>query len=270
MSSDEKAKEKAPITPEAPSETGGSLVPVQLPATIPPPAHRPQRGRWIRIIIVLVALTAAGSGGIYLWRQSQTHLPPSIVYGNGRLESDEIDIDTKYPGRVATLLVDEGDIVESGEILALMDTRDLEASLKKAEALVRQTEQALDEAKATVEQQKSQVLLAKQEIDRARYLESKGSMPKETLDQRQQQYDGAVAALNAATARVHLEEHALDAATHDVELYKIEIADNALVAPRDGRIQYRVANVGEVLAAGGRVFTMLDVSYVYMDIYLPT
>jgi len=220
--------------------------------------------------MVLVALTAAGSGGIYLWRQSQTHLPPSIVYGNGRLESDEIDIDTKYPGRIATLLVDEGDMVKSGEILALMDTRDLEASLKKAEALVRQTEQALDEAKATVEQQKSQVLLAQQEIDRARYLVSKGSMSKETLDQRQQQYDGAVAALNTATARVHLEEHALDAATHDVELYKIEIADNALVAPREGRIQYRVANVGEVLAAGGRVFTMLDVSYVYMDIYLAT
>ena len=46
--------------------------------------------------------------------------------------------------------------------------------------------------------------------------------------------------------------------------------DNALVAPRDGRIQYRVANVGEVLPAGGKVFTMLDISYVYMDIYLPT
>ncbi|HYM72868.1 MAG TPA: HlyD family efflux transporter periplasmic adaptor subunit, partial [Stellaceae bacterium] len=48
------------------------------------------------------------------------------------------------------------------------------------------------------------------------------------------------------------------------------IADNALVAPREGRIQYRVANVGEVLGAGGKVFTMLDTSYVYMDIYLPT
>jgi hypothetical protein len=50
----------------------------------------------------------------------------------------------------------------------------------------------------------------------------------------------------------------------------VDIADNTLVAPRDGRIQYRVANVGEVLPAGGKVFTMLDISYVYMDIYLPT
>jgi HlyD family secretion protein len=59
-------------------------------------------------------------------------------------------------------------------------------------------------------------------------------------------------------------------ATHDAELYKVNIADNTLVAPRDGRIQYRIANIGEVLPAGGRVFTMLDIAYVYMDIYLPT
>ena len=65
-------------------------------------------------------------------------------------------------------------------------------------------------------------------------------------------------------------EHALDAATHDVELYSVQIADNTLVAPRDGRIQYRIANLGEVLPAGGHVFAMLDTSDVYMDIYLPT
>ena len=70
--------------------------------------------------------------------------------------------------------------------------------------------------------------------------------------------------------RVAQAQHALDAATHDVELYRVNIADNTLVAPREGRIQYRVANVGEVLPAGGKVFTMLDTSYVYMDIYLPT
>ena len=50
----------------------------------------------------------------------------------------------------------------------------------------------------------------------------------------------------------------------------MNIADNTLVAPREGRIQYRLANAGEVLPAGGKVFTMLDVNYVYMDIYLST
>ena len=64
--------------------------------------------------------------------------------------------------------------------------------------------------------------------------------------------------------------HALEAAEHDAGFYRVEIADNTLVAPKSGRIQYRLANIGEVLPAGGKVFTMLDFSYVYIDIYLPT
>ncbi|MGC2222348.1 MAG: biotin/lipoyl-binding protein, partial [Methylocella sp.] len=47
----------------------------------------------------------------------------------------EIDIDTKFPGRVLKLLVEEGDMVKAGQIIAIMDTRDLEAELKlRAEA----------------------------------------------------------------------------------------------------------------------------------------
>ena len=82
--------------------------------------------------------------------------------------------------------------------------------------------------------------------------------------------DAAVAMQDAAVQRVSEAEHALDAATHDVELYRVDILDDTLVAPKVGPIEYRVANVGEVLPAGGKVFTMLDASYVYMDIYLPT
>jgi len=207
-----------------------------------------------------------------------------------------------------------------------MDTQDLRAQLNKSEAVVSQSqraleeaqknlaqqqsqvlssqaaelqaERALDEANATLLQQQTQVKLAKQELDRAKYLVQRRDISVEVLDQRQQVFDGAVAAQNAATAkvgeaeqglaqakyavaatlaardaataRVGEAEHAIDAATHDAEYYKVDIADNSLVAPRDGPIEYRVANDGEVLPAGGKVFTMLDASYVYMDIYLPT
>ena len=101
-------------------------------------------------------------------------------------------------------------------------------------------------------------------------LAKRGYATLELLDQRRQTLDGATAALRAAKSRVDEAERAIDAATHDAEFYKVNIADNTLVAPRDGRLQYRIANIGEVLPAGGRVFTMLDISYVYMDIYLPT
>jgi HlyD family secretion protein len=209
-------------------------------------------------------------GGTYWWKQHQAQLPASIVWSNGRIDSDEIDIDTKYAGRIAEMFADEGDMVKAGQVVARMDTRELQASLKRAEAQALQAQKAVDEAKFNVDQQTSSLLLAKQELDRAAYLVQRGAQTKEVLDQRQQALDGAQAALRAAEARVAESEHALTAATHDVEFYSVQIADNTLVAPTDGRIQYRLARAGEVLAAGGKVFAMLDISYVYMDIYLPT
>lgn len=49
-----------------------------------------------------------------------------------------------------------------------------------------------------------------------------------------------------------------------------DIDDSELKAPRDGRVQYRVAEPGEVLSAGGRVLNMVDLSDVYMTFFLPT
>jgi HlyD family secretion protein len=241
-------------------------LPLRLPTWRGGPAHK----RRLRYALVLAIAISAAGGALYWWWHSQSQLPPGIAWGNGRIEADQIDIDTKFAGRIAELLADEGDMVKAGQVVARMDTQDLAASLKKSEAQVRQAQKAIEEAEANVAQQASQALLAKQEMDRAANLFQKGVTTKEIVDQRQQQLDGANAALRAAQARVIGFQHSLDASTHDVELLAVNIADNRLVAPRDGRIQYRIANIGEVLAAGGKVFTMFDISYVYMDVYLPT
>jgi HlyD family secretion protein len=282
-----KAKMKEPRdTPEASARKdgegsrAGADLPVVLPRDerLPAPAQRlPAKipsawteRRWLRAAIML-GIAALGVGiGTYWWARRQPPLPPGIASGNGRLEADPIDIATKFAGRILELRVDEGEMVGAGQVLAVMDTRDLEASLKKSEAQVEQAQKAVSEANANVDQTHSQVIFAEQEMERAAALVDRGITTRETFDRRRQQLDGAKAAEIAAKARVILVEHALEAAQHDVELYKVNIADNTLVAPRDGRIEYRIANVGEVLPAGGRVFTMLDVSYVYMDIYLPT
>jgi HlyD family secretion protein len=239
-----------------------------LPATVP--SKPVQSKRRLRASIWLLAiLLAASGGGFYWWKHSQSQLPLGISWGNGRLEADEIDIDTKFPGRIAELRADIGDMVTAGQVVARMDTKDIQESLKKAQAQVKQAQRAIDEANANLEQQRTQQTLAAQELDRTQSLLKNGYATKELFDQRKQAMDAANAGLRAATERVAQAERALEASEHDVGLYTVNIADNDLVAPRDGRIQYRLANIGEVLAAGGKVFTMLDISYVYMDIYLP-
>ena len=259
-----------PTTEDTAAETAAKIPPemreppANLPAVVP---ARKRSRRWFRLLLLLVPV-AVGAG--YWWLHPGPALPPGLAAGNGRLEADEIDIETKFAGRIARLNVDEGDLVSAGQVLAVMDTRDLEASLKQYQELAKQAQHTLDEAKANYVQQQAVVKFAQQEVDRTSYLVPRGSATQETLDQQKQQRDSAVAALNAADARVAAAERAVNAATHQVELYEVNIADNSLVAPKEGPIEYRVANVGEVLPAGGKVFTMLDASYLYMDIYLPT
>jgi len=271
-----KAVKTSKVSTEGPNpipESGGRTdlsVTGGYPLPVPPPiALKSRRGLRIALMLAIIA-AIAGGGGYYWWRQSLDALPAGIVSGNGRIEADEIDISTKFAGRIATLLANEGDTVTAGQAVAMMDTRDLETSLARAQAQVKQSLRSIDEARATLTQQQTLAALSQQQFDRTASLVQRGDATRELLDQRRQQLDGATAAVSAADARVAQAEHAFEAAQHDAELYQINIKDNTLVAPRDGRIQYRIANVGEVLPAGGKILTMIDIQSVYMDVYLPT
>jgi HlyD family secretion protein len=269
MSGDRNADTRAGA---AEAHTGPSGLPAvaQLPALVPAAPVRPGKGRWRSRLLLLLLVVVGGLGGAYWWLQSRPILPPGIAWGNGRLEADEVDIDTKFAGRIAKLFADEGDIVRPGQLVAVMDTQDLQAQLKQYGQLVREAQRTLEQAKANYASQQAVARYAQQEVERTAFLVPRGYATQETLDQRKQALASARAMLDADTAAIGAAEHALAAATHQVELYQVNIADNSLIAPREGPIEYRVANVGEVLPAGGKVFTMLDASYVYMDIYLPT
>ena len=257
---------KQPADPVAAS--GTALVTQERPLPAKIPARKPRQRSWIYLLLAF--MIAGGVGGTYWWTHRVPPLPPGIASGNGRLEADEIDIQTKFPGRILKLFVDEGDLVRGGQTLAIMDTRDLAAQLNAAEAQAALSEKAIDEAKSNVQQLETQIKLAQQEFDRTQDLVKRGFATHELFDQRSQQLSAAKASLLAGQAKELGAQHALEAANHNAELLKVNIEDNTLVAPRDGRIQYRLANVGEVLGAGGKVFTMLDIGYVYMDIYLST
>jgi HlyD family secretion protein len=256
--------------------TRGRVVGKIMPAVIPPsdevtPASpQPRKRRWLKPGGLLLLSLVAIAGGRYWWLHRQPDLPLGLAFGNGRLDADELDIDTKFAGRIVTLFADEGDLTKAGEVLAKMDTQDLEASLKQSQALIVQASQTLNAAKAALQQQKSQVVLAEQQIARTLALVNEGFATRETLDKQRQVLVSAIAGRNAAADVIGESQAAMEAATHAADIFEADITDDSLLSPRDGRIEYRVANVGEVLAAGGKVFTMLDTGYVYMDIYLPT
>jgi HlyD family secretion protein len=224
-------------------------------------------------ILLAVAIAAAlvASGGYLAWRKlAAGGLPAGFASANGRIEAERIDIATKLAGRLKEVLVKEGDNVAVGQTLATMDTAELDAQLIDAKATVKQAERQLDQAVALLAQRKSELTLAGQELDRAQQLATKGYTAKEVVDQRQSAKITAEAAVNSASAQIDLAKANIESALARAARIQTYIDDSVLTAPRGGRVQYRLALPGEVLAAGGKVLTLLDLTDVYMTVFLPT
>ena len=223
-----------------------------------------------KILAALVLLAAAG-GGWFLWKQHQASvLPAGIAYGNGRIEATEVDVAAKQQGRVEAVLANEGDMVKKGDILARMDSAVLQAQLQEAEAnkLKAETDRAV--AIATVGQRQAEYDLAEKVLKRTTQLFQQKTTEQNQLDKDSSSEQTSKAALEAAKAQVASADAAIASANANIDKVKADIADTILKSPRDGRVEYRLAEPGEVIPAGGNVITLLDVSDVYMTFFLPT
>lgn len=242
-------------------------------------------------IVITIAIAA-------WWKLHPAGLPAGIVAGNGRIEATEIDIATKAPGRITEILAREGDFVQANMILARMDTQVLRAQKTEAEAQVRRAEYAYQTAKsivvqrnseqaaarAIVAQRQAELDAARKRLKRTQTLAGEGASAQQELDDDRARVLSAEAAVSAARAQVAAANAGIDAAKSQVvesesvigaaratvARLQADIDDSELKAPRDGRVQYRVAEPGEVLGAGGRVLNMIDLTDVYMTFFLPT
>jgi HlyD family secretion protein len=196
-------------------------------------------------------------------------MPEGIVKTNGRLEATQVDVAAKYPGRLATLTVDEGDEVTAGQVVGTISSPETEAQLRAAQAQLQKAKQALTAAVASIAQKKSELDFSRGDYQRAKTLVERGNISVQTVDQRRNRLDQADAAYVSANAERDEAESAIKSATADVERLQAVLADLVLLSPRSGRVQYRLARAGEVIAPGQRVLTILDLKDVYMTIYLP-
>jgi HlyD family secretion protein len=196
-------------------------------------------------------------------------MPEGIVKSNGRIEATQVDVAAKYPGRLATLTVDEGDEVTAGQVVATISSPETEAQLRAAQAQVLKAKQALAESVALIAQRKSDLNFTKTDYERGKMLVEHGNIPQQVVDQRRDKFESAEALHVAANAQRDQAESAIKAAQADVERLQSILVDLVLVSPRSGRVQYRLARAGEVVVAGQRVLTILDLQDIYMTIYLP-
>ncbi|AZZ47270.1 glycoside hydrolase family 43 [Pseudomonadaceae bacterium SI-3] len=247
---------------------------------------------------VLAAAAVIAVIGALLWSELRpSGLGEGFASGNGRIEATEIDVATKSPGRVIEILVDEGDFVQPGQVLARMDTDVLQAQLNQARAQVRQGENAIltaeamvaqreserATAEAVVTQRRAELTAAQKRHQRTETLVARNAMARQQLDDDLAAMQSAQAALAAARSQVVSADagiaaaksqviearSAVEAAQAGVERLQADIRDSELKSDRVARVQYRVAQPGEVLGAGGKLLNLVDLADVYMTFFLP-
>ena len=228
------------------------------------------RAPLVKIVIFLLFALLGAAAIFYFMQHRNAGLPSGFSSGNGRLEATEVDVATKIAGRLSELLPREGDMLEAGAVLARLEADDLRAQLRAAEAAVTQARKAVDEARAGERKSRSDVALAGKTLKRSQSLVDKGFISRNKLDTDQTGMEGAMAGMDQAQSRVAEAEAAAAAAVAKVESLQATLNDTSLKAPISGRVLYRLAEPGEVLAAGGKALTLLDLSDMYMTIYLPT
>jgi HlyD family secretion protein len=113
----------------------------------------------VKLILLAVVIAGAAFFGYRYWKAKQTALPEGFASGNGRLEAKLVDVAAKEPLRVKEILMDEGDLVEPGQVLVQMDTVTLEAELAQAKANVAATQERLAIANAAIVRVKSEIEL---------------------------------------------------------------------------------------------------------------
>src|SRR5262249_10370895 len=171
--------------------------------------------------------------------------------------------------RVQEILAKEGDSVDAGQVVARMDTRTLEAQLRQAEAQMQRAKDAKDSAGDLVAVREAELALAKSQLERSQKLIEKGGARQQQADVDAAKVETLTSGLHAAKSQVVESQATIDAAKAEADRLRIDVEDGVLAAPRHGRIQYRLAEQGEVLPPGGRVLDMIDLTDVYMLFYLP-
>jgi HlyD family secretion protein len=224
------------------------------------------RTRWLTGAVLVAAATAAV---VVAWRQAhRPRLPDGFTSGNGRLEATEVVIATKRSGRIQEILVDEGDTVERGQVVGRIAAEDLQADLRAAEAQVAVVREEHNQVRAMVAERETELAFIDKELERTTTLDQRGLVAKQTFDQDQNRKRRAEAALAAVRAQSQRAEASMQAAEAQVARVQADLADTVLTSPVAGRVLYRLAEPGEVMPAGGKLLTVLDLTDVYMTVFL--
>jgi HlyD family secretion protein len=254
--------------------------------------------RYLKPAVGIVLVVVVGVAAYLIWLHFRPKgLGEGFASGNGRIEAVEFDVAAKSPGRITDMYVDDGDFAAAGQVVARMDTAVLRAQLKQAQAeeaearnatstalaVVAQRESEEAAAMAVVTQREAEQVVALKTVERSQILSTEHATSIQEYDNDVAHQREAAAAVVTSKAQLAASQATINAARSQVlearsnvvaaqaaeSRLQAEIDETELTAARESRVQYRIAQPGEVVAAGGKVLSMVDLSDVTMTFFLP-
>src|SRR5690242_6989768 len=190
---------------------------------------------WIRPAVMLLVLA---TGAFFVWKYAtrREDYRGGNVETTGTTEAVQVQLGFRVGGRIAGVSVSEGDRVQGGQIVATLETQDLDAVVESARAAVASAQASVAQAQAT----RNRIRL---ELERGRLLLSKGYMASQAMDTILAASKVSEAQVLAAQAQVRQAESSLAQA-------ELQRSYAVLRAPEGGEVLERVHLPGEIVAAG--------------------
>ncbi len=162
----------------------------------------------------------------------------------------ETPIYARVDGYLRQRSVDIGDRVEGGQVLAEIETPELDQQVSQAEAALSQARASLAQAEASLQQMKANLELARISAERWGALLADGAVARQDVDERRSQYDAARASTDAARANVDATRANVAANAANLQRLRALTSFKRVVAPYRGIITARTVDRGALIAAG--------------------
>ncbi len=247
----------------------------------------------IRKIALLVALVLAGAAAFVGWGLIRDKESSEGLVANGTIEATEVEISSKLPGRLAQLLVKEGDQVQANQVIAHLDMSEVEAevaqqraALARAEAQLRELLagsriQEVEEARANLQQAEDNLNLARDDWNRFDNLFKEGAVSAQERDRAKNRIEIALSQVKAAQERYALmrigpRSEVIEAARHERDRAKavlgmaqVRLRDSVILAPLAATVLTKRAEQGEVVNPGFPIVILIDPDDLWLRVYIP-
>jgi HlyD family secretion protein len=244
-----------------------------------------------RIVIIVVVLLVLGAA-FFVTNRLSMRRDDGTMGLSGNVEVTEANIGFKIPGRVVERLVDEGNYVKRGDVIARLDSGELKTVVSQGRASVREAteklgelqagsrSQEIEQARANAAAQEADLQKVKRDFERSEILYRNGAIPASQYDMAKSAYDtrealhkNALEALSLAKEGPRKEEikiaaHRLEQARAILATSEERLKDTVIYAPMDGIVLRKNVEAGETVGQGTPIVTLGDLENPWVKVYV--